>query len=100
MSNHGLIKHTTQPSAQGRLVAFTSVLAIRGTPAAAPAGAGVGADTHLARSAAEGLFPITHVLEEESPNPPVLGMTEGHGDKRHSRRDGSFLSLLSCFAVI
>lgn len=94
MSNQGLIKHTAQPSAQGRLVASTSVLAIRGAPAAAPAGAGVGADTHLARSAAGGLFPITHGLEEESPNPPVLGMTEGQGDKGHTRKDGSFLSPL------
>lgn len=66
MGNQGLIKHTAQPSAQGRLVASTSVLAIRGAPAAAPAGAGEGADTRLASSTAGGLFPITQRLEEEA----------------------------------
>lgn len=79
MSNQGLIKHTAQPSAQGRLVASTSVLAIRGALAAAPAGAGEGADTRLASSAAGGLFPITQRLEEEASNPPALG------DSRRSR---------------
>lgn len=80
MSNQGLIKHTAQPSAQGRLVASTSVPAIRGAPAAAPAGAGAGTDTHLARNAAGGLFPITQRLKEETPNPPALGTTEGQKD--------------------
>lgn len=82
MSNQGLIKHTAQPSAQGRLVASTSVLAIRGAPAAAPAGAGAGADTHLAKQRSwGGLFPITQRLEEAS-NPPALGTTEGQKDTR------------------
>lgn len=80
MSNQGLIKHTAQPSAQGRLVASTSVPAIRGAPAAAPAGAGAGTDTHLARNAAGGLFPITQRLKEETPNPSALGTTEGQKD--------------------
>lgn len=80
MSNQGLIKHTAQPSAQGRLVASTSVLAIRGAPAAAPAGAGAGTDTRLASSTAGGLFPITQGLEEEMSNPPALGTAEGQED--------------------
>lgn len=80
MSNQGLIKHTAQPSAQGRLVASTSVPAIRGAPAAAPAGAGAGVDTHLARNTAGGLFPITQRLEEEASNLPALGTREGQGD--------------------
>lgn len=98
MSNQGLIKHTAQPSAQGRPVASTSVLAIRGAPAAAPAGAGAGAGagTHLARSAAGGLSPITHRLEAEAPNPPVFRTTEGQGHKGYTRKDGCSLSLPSC----
>lgn len=58
-------------------MASTSVLAIRGAPAAAPAGAGAGADTRLASSAAGGLFPITQRLEEEASNSPALGTAEG-----------------------
>lgn len=102
MSNQGLIKHTAQPSAQGRPVASTSVLAIRGAPAAAPAGAGAGAGagTHSARSAAGGLSPITHRLEAEAPNPPVFRTTEGQGHKGYTRKDGCSLSLPSRSAAI
>lgn len=57
MGNQGLIKHTAQPSAQGRLVASTSVLAIRGAPAAAPAGAGAGRRHPLGKQHSWGSLP-------------------------------------------
>lgn len=89
MSNQGLIKHTAQPSAQGRLVASTSVLAIRGAPAAAPAGAGAGADTHSPRNTAGGLCPITH--RGRSTKPTSLGDSRrSRGQRAHQER-GMFI---------